>query len=140
MEITCYRDQVFASETRFLPAEVYNLAMTLLARDASGQLFVPIRSMQYLAILDHEEFVFIDGERKCWIDVAWRHFKPQARNSLADPVEYEAVYYRLESIDWMRRILSEFPQALRQLAAKDKKPAVPAKVLRFPSSDHGMAD
>ena len=47
MEITCYRDPVFASEHRYLPAEVYNLATTMLARDPAGQLFVPIRSMPH---------------------------------------------------------------------------------------------
>lgn len=137
MQITCYRDAAFASETRFLPADIYNLALTLLSHDPTGQLFVPIRTMQYLAIIDHEEFVFIDGERKCWIDIAWRHFKPQARTSLEDPVQYEAVYYRLESIDWMRRLQSEFPLALRQFAAKEKRPDTPAKVLKFPSAGHG---
>lgn len=133
MEITCYRDVAFASETRFMPATTYNLAMTLLAHAGSDHLFIPIRSMQYLAILDHEEFVFIDGERKCWIDIAWRNFKPQARNSLEDPVKYEAVYYRLESIDWMRRLHSEFPQALRMLAAREAKPTTPARVIKFPA-------
>ncbi|MEZ0237420.1 MAG: hypothetical protein ACAH06_05105 [Methylophilaceae bacterium] len=133
MEINCYRNAAFATETRFLPAETYNLAVTLLAHEASGQLFVPIRSMQYLAIIDHEEFVFIDGERKCWVDIAWQKFKPQTRSSLVEPVQYEAVYYRLESIDWMRRLQSEFPLALRQFAAKEKKPSAPAKVLKFPS-------
>jgi len=134
MEITCYRDAAFASEARFLPADIYNLAITMLAHEPSGQLFVPVRTMQYLAILDHEEFVFIDGERKCWIDIAWRNFKPQARTSLMEPVQYEAVYYRLESIDWMRRLLSEFPQALHQHAAKQKKTLSTAKVLQFPSA------
>lgn len=133
MEITTYRDQAFASETRFLPGAIYNQAMTLLSHAGTDQLFVPIRSMQYLAIIDHEEFVFIDGERKCWIDIAWRNFKPQARTSLEDPVQYEAVYYRLESIDWMRRLQGEFPLALRQYADKEKKPDTPARVLKFPT-------
>jgi hypothetical protein len=133
MEITCYRDAAFATETRFLPADTYNLAITLLAHEATGQLFVPIRSMQYLAIIDDEEFIFIDGERKCWVDIAWQKFKPQMRSSLVEPVQYEAVYYRLESIDWMRRLQSEFPFALRQFAAKEKRPTAPAKVLKFPS-------
>jgi hypothetical protein len=134
MEITCYRDSPCASEHCTLPAETYNLATILLARNSVGQLFVPIRSMQYLAILDSEEFVFIDGERKCWVDIAWHHFKPQARQLLTDPVPFEAAYYRPTSIDWVRRLYSEFPLALRQLAAREK-PAAPAGVLKFPSPD-----
>ena len=64
MEITCYRDQEIARETRNLPAPTYNLAITLLARSRDGCLFVPIRSLQYLAILDADEFVFVDGTSK----------------------------------------------------------------------------
>jgi len=57
-------------------SRTYNLAFTLLSRSTTGSLFIPIRAMQYLAILDAEEFVFLDGERKCWIDIAWRNFQP----------------------------------------------------------------
>src|SRR3989339_1846401 len=93
MEITCYRNQETSRESRQLSAATYNLAMTLLSRSESGNLFIPIRTMQYLAILDAEELVFLDGERKCWVDIAWRKFHPQKRTSLDEPVEYEAVYY-----------------------------------------------
>jgi hypothetical protein len=64
VEITCYRDLEVKREHRQLPAETYNLALTLLARSTSGNLFIPIRSMQYLAILDAEEWVFLDGVHK----------------------------------------------------------------------------
>lgn len=133
MEITCYRDTACSSEMTALPAATYNLAITLLSRTASGYLFVPIRPMQYLAILDHEEFVFIDGERKCWIDIAWQHFRPQQRESLEDPVTFEAIYYRPESVGLMRRLQTEFPLALRSLAGKQKLDG-PARVLKFPST------
>ena len=85
MEITCYRDQELNHESRHLPEAVYNLALTLLARSTSSNLFVTIRSMQYLAIMDAEEIVFLDGVRKCWIDIAWRNFRPQTRVSLGGP-------------------------------------------------------
>jgi hypothetical protein len=132
MEITCYREQELACETRHLSAATYNLALTLLARSSTGNLFVPIRSMQYLAILDHEEWVFLDGERKCWIDIAWRHFKPQARASLDDPVEYEAAYYQAAARDLMFRLQGELPRALQYLAKKSRVEG-PARVLKFPA-------
>ena len=90
MEITCFRDAELNREGRTLPAPVYNLAKTLIARSASGIVFVPIRSMQYLAILDREEFVFVDGQHKSWIEIAWQHFRPQVRASLDEAVPYEA--------------------------------------------------
>lgn len=135
MEITCYREAAIASETRYLPADLYNLAVRLIAHASPGPVFVPIRTMQYLAILDRDEFVFIDSERKCWVDIAWQHFRPQARTSLIDPVQYEVKYYRPESIDWMRRLQGEFPLALRQMADKQLRNSSPGSVLIFPQRD-----
>jgi hypothetical protein len=136
MEITCYRDQELACETRHLPAATYNLALTLLARSATGNLFVPIRAMQYLAILDAEEWVFLDGERKCWIDIAWQRFRPQARASLEEPVEYEAVFYQANARELMSRLLVELPRALQILAKKSRVDG-PARVLKFPAPKPG---
>ncbi|MEK6686175.1 MAG: hypothetical protein AABY99_07280 [Pseudomonadota bacterium] len=134
MEITCYRDPEINRETRYLPAITYNLAITLLSRCATRHLFVPIRSMQYMAIIDHEEFVFIDGERKCWIDIAWQNFKPQARDALDQPVAYEAVYYSENMSSVMIRLQSEFPAALQALVNKTKLDG-PARIINFPSVD-----
>ena len=132
MEISCYRDPELARDPHFLPASTYNLAHTLLARSPNDCVLVPIRSMQYLAILDAEEFVFLDGERKCWIDIAWQNFRPQDRVSLTDPVAYHAVYYQSSAADLMARLLVELPRALNQLAAKGH-PDSPARVLKFPA-------
>lgn len=133
MEITCYRDLATSTEHRHLPAATYNLALTQLARSATGNLFIPIRAMQYLAILDNEELVFLDGERKCWVDIAWRNFKPQTRASLEDAVEYEAVYYRPDAPSIMTRLQAELPRALQELAKKSRVGG-PARVLQFPGS------
>lgn len=130
VEITCYRDQEIGRESRQLPAATYNLAITLLARSPANILFIPIRSMQYLAILDAEELVFLDGERKCWIDIAWRRFRPQARVSLDEPVEYEAVYYSASAAKLMSRLQAELPRALQELAKKSATEG-PARVLKF---------
>lgn len=124
MEITCYRDREVDRVPRSLPAATYNLAITLLARSPAGHLFVPIRAMQYLAILDAEEFVFLDGEHKCWIDIAWRNFRPRMRTSLDQPVGYDAVYYGHDSAAIMSRL-----QALSGKAKFDG----PARVIKFPA-------
>jgi hypothetical protein len=135
MEITCYRNPELAREPRFLPAATYNLAHTLLARSTTGCLFVPIRAMQYLAILDAEEFVFLDGERKCWIDIAWQDFRPQVRASLDEPVPYQAVYYQPDAAQLMARLQAELPRALNDLAAKERFDGS-ARVLKFPAPGH----
>lgn len=134
MEITCYRDREMASEPRSLPAATYNLAHNLLVRSPNGCLFVPIRSMQYLAILDAEEFVFLDGERKCWIDIAWQDFRPQVRASLDEPVPYRAAYYQPDAAQLMMRLQAELPRALNDLAAKGRL-AGSARVLKFPAPE-----
>lgn len=132
MEISCYRDPELAREPRFLPAPIYNLAHTLLARSANDCLFVPIRSMQYLAILDAEEFVFLDGERKCWVDIAWCHFHPQARSSLEEPVSYDACFYLPGSAQKMNRLQAEFARSLREFAARNSINGN-ARVIKFPA-------
>lgn len=132
MIITCYRDQAVASESLQLPAATYNLAFTLLSRSNTGNLIIPIRVMQYLAILDAEELVFLDGERKCWIDIAWRHFHPQARVALDEPVAYEAVYYQANAKNLMPRLQAELPRALNALASKSRIEGA-AQVLKFPA-------
>lgn len=130
MEITCYRDQELQREMRHLPAATYNLAHTLLAHSPAGVVFVPIRAMQFLAILDQEEIVFIDAQHRGLIDIAWQHFRPQQRSSLDEPVAYEAVYYHPAAADTMQRLQSEFPRALRTLSEKDRSGG-PGKILKL---------
>jgi len=132
MEITCYRDDEVARDSRYLPSTTYNLAVTLLAGCPTGHLFVPIRSMQYMAIVDSEEFVFLDIQRKCWIDIAWLNFRSGARTALDQPVEYEAVYYRDDLAVIMSRLQTEFPRALEAIAHKTRgEGQLPARVLKF---------
>lgn len=130
MEITCYRDTELRREARHLPAATYNLAHTLLAHSPSATVFVPIRSMQYLAILDHEEFVFLDSVTKNWIEISWQNFHPQQRHALDEPVAYDAVYYTPKAADIMMRLQREFYLALQQLADKER-PQGMASVIKF---------
>ncbi len=130
MEITCYRDAEVARDSRYLPAETYNLAVILLAGCPTGHLFVPIRSMQYMAIVDATEFIFIDIQRKCWIDIAWLNFRSRARTALDQPVEYEAAYYRDDLSVVMSRLQTEFPRALEALAGKVRLEG-PARIFKF---------
>lgn len=129
MEITIYRDPPLAKEERQLPATTYNLLRTLLAR-SPGVLFVPIRSMQFLAIVDAEEVVFVDHLQKGLAAIAWQSFKPQARDALDTPVTYTAVHYRDDGAELMRRLQGELPKALAQLEGKER-PEGAAKILKF---------
>ena len=132
VEETFYRRDEVAREPRTLPATTYNLAHVLLARAAGGCLFVPIRSMQYLAVLDNEEFIFVDREGGRMIEIAWRRFRPGERSALDAPVAYEAVYYSAAAVQVMPRLQGEFHKALVQLQGRAPAPA-PARVFKLPA-------
>jgi len=127
MEERFYREQEIERLPAFLPAVTYNLAHTLLTR-AGKCLFVPIRSMQYMAVLDPEEFIFVDSQNKAWVELAWQHFRPQARTALDERVPFELVYYAPQAAETMKRLPGEFHQALQQLASRQIS-GTPATVL-----------
>jgi hypothetical protein len=118
MEERFYREQELARLPDFLPAATYNLAHTLLAR-AGKCLFVPIRSMQYMAVLDADEFIFVDSQNKAWIELAWQNFRPQARSALDERVPFEQVHYAPQAAVTMKRLPGEFHRALQMLAERD---------------------
>jgi hypothetical protein len=127
MEEHFYREKEIARKSGLLPADTYNLAHTLLVR-AGKCLFVPIRRLQYMAVLDAEEIIFVDSQNKAWVELAWQHFRPQIRASLDEPVPFEVVHYLPQAVETMRRLPGEFHQALRLLADR-QKPDVPATIL-----------
>lgn len=131
-EIFYRPDEAFSREERTLPAELYNLARLMVARN-TGPVFVPIRSMQYLAILDSEEFIFVDGTGNRTIAISWHRFRPGSRSALSDAVPYEAVYYFPEAVQTMKRLQGDFAKALDALASKQEPPSIDAKVIRFES-------
>jgi hypothetical protein len=139
MEERFHREHAIARLPAALPAATYNLAHALRVR-AGACLFVPIRSMQYMAVLDAEEFIFVDGQHRAWIELAWRHFRPQTRAALDDPVPFEVVHYLPQAAETMRRLPGEFLKALRVLDGR-LKPEAPATVLdlngRLPQPGRG---
>lgn len=135
MELTLYREDPILRETRHLPADVYNLAHLLLARaiQSGGRpcVFVPIRSMQYLAVIDQDEIVFVDRELPSQVQIAWQAFHRQERNALNERIEFEAAFYTQESLGIMVRLMDEFPKAMQAMAGKDRVEE-PGAVLPFP--------
>lgn len=124
------RGQPLAQVESALPAAAYNLTRILLAHSTRGCVFVPIRRMQYLAVIDREEIIFVDSQYKRWVEVAWRDFRPQARASLDAPVAYRAVFHTAEGAALQRRLQGEIHKALAQLDGR-RPPAGAAHVLAF---------
>lgn len=124
------RQQPLARVAATLPAATYNLTRLLLAASTSGCAFVPIRGMQYLAVIDAEEIIFVDSQYRRWVEIAWRDFHPGARQALDDAVAYTAVYYQADGAEVMKRLLPEFLKSLRALAEK-RPPSASAAILSF---------
>ena len=56
-----YRGKKIGHEDRMLPAVTYNAMRLLIDYSDESSVFLPIRSMQYMAVIDHEEVIFVDG-------------------------------------------------------------------------------
>jgi hypothetical protein len=117
-----------------LPAELYNLARTLLSRSAFDCAFVPIRSMQYLAVISRDEIVFVDsqayavrnGEGGRLIMLAWKFDTDGQRAALDQPQPCQVVCYHRESAQLQPRLVSEFRDALELVDRRYRDRAVPA--------------
>ena len=120
MELNFERGEERRREIRQPPAEHYNKIRLLFSRVCSEALFVPIRSMQYLAIVDREEIVFIDGQGPRRIELAWRDFQTGEREDLREPVAYSCIYYDDNGRENMNRLQSEFFKALELM--QDRQP------------------
>ena len=132
MQITVHRGPELWREPRSLAAATYNLARTLQMRSANGVAFVPIRSLQVLAIVDREEFVFVDSQQRALALLAWERLRPDHRTGLDQAVEFEAVGYGEPARDAMRRLPREFHEALRTLALR-RPHEQPGTLLHLPA-------
>ncbi len=129
---TFFRPSERRQEESTLPAYLFNLCRRLLGRARRGCVFVPIRTMQYLAVIDGEEVIFVDsqggyqvfeGEGGRLIKLAWRFPPPASRESLTEPVAVAVVHYAEGLADVQRRLIGEFGRAMRQLDERRKDSA-----------------
>lgn len=100
------------------PADIYNLYRSLLIRNKGKPVFVPIRSMQFMAILDQHEINFVDSQSYAvrgdkggrMILLAWDYSASHQRESLGKPVPCEVVFYEKRNEDIQQRLVGEFKQ------------------------------
>jgi len=131
MQLTFERGEELGREIRQLPADHYRKILLLFSRCRSNNLFVPIRSMQYLAIVDPEEIVFVDGQGPRSIELAWRDFHPGERADLRAPVSYTCIYYEEKGRAAMGRLQGEFFRALDLLEQRQPRAGGSATVTRL---------
>ena len=123
-----------------VPADIYNLYKSLLNRSVTGNVFVPIRSMQFLGVMDSEEIVFVDSQSYAvagneggrLILIAWKFDKTHERRALTEPVPCEIVFYAHKDRGAQLRLVSELRKAMEQLDQRSRDADLPpegAKIL-----------
>ena len=141
---------VSATETFFLPdeigrkasripADIYNLARTLLARSEFSCVFVPIRSLQFLGVITGNEIVFVDSQAYAYnqdeggrlITIAWKFESMNNRQSLDEPVDCDIVYYDSGSEEIQSRLIGDFRAALKLLDERYRESALPSDGARI---------
>jgi len=114
-------DEFFCQGEQLL-SQTYNLAHVLLNRAESSHLFVPIRSMQYLAIIEQDTFWFVDSlayavrgdEGGRLITVSWHPvLKAQQREGLDQHMDCRVIFYGQDMSDIQQRLRGEFFQAMQ---------------------------
>jgi hypothetical protein len=139
-----FRPEPIQQHTMTIPAALYNRCRLLLSRSERGHLFVPIRSMQYLAVIDSEEVIFVDsqayavrhGEGGRMIMISWCFHQARNRNSLTEPVSIEVLHHHPAIEGVATRLQGEFNKALIELEQRGHGPADGPRVKRvipFPS-------
>ena len=130
-----------AREPSALPADVFNGLQLLLSRGGGESVFLPIRSMQYLAVIAREEVLFVDaqggyahqdGVGGRIIRIAWR--PAPGRESLSAPVPCEIVYYFKDLTEVQRRLISDIRPSLKLVLDRQRERAmqpVEGRVLPF---------
>lgn len=146
--MTAHHTQSFFTPDEFcclqepLLSSTYNLAHLLLNRCQAEHLFVPVRSMQYLAIVEANTFWFVDSlayavrrnEGGRMITVSWHPVNTAKRESMEQHIDCRVMYYDRDMSDVQNRLRREFYQAMLLLDQRYRDryiPAEGARILQF---------
>jgi hypothetical protein len=123
-----------------VPGDIYNLYHSLQARSQTGHVFVPIRTLQFMAVLDKNEIVFVDSESYATTNdqggrlilIAWKFPLSHDRDALTDPMPCEIVFYEKKNTDLQLRLIPEFRRAMELMDKRYRDSQLPregAKIL-----------
>ena len=59
---TFFRPEEVAREQVNLPAPLFNRCVLLLNHSATNNVFIPVRAMQFQAVIDADEIIFVDNQ------------------------------------------------------------------------------
>lgn len=129
-----YRGDTLGTEIGSLSAETYNNMRQLISRHDAPQVFVPVRSLQYMAVVSDGEVVFVDIHIQRVTELSWSNFQANARGGLDCPVSYSCAWHNNKAHERMQKITLEFAESLKVLLTKlrNKDEQQTATLLRFP--------
>ena len=112
-----------ACERLTIPAALYNQCRLALSRCRNEHVFVPVRSMQVMAVIDTDEVIFVDnmayavqdGAGGKLIFLAWSLAPSAGRDDLSAPAPIQLRYYRDDARELHGRLVGEFGQELEAL-------------------------
>lgn len=118
-----FRPEEIRCEASCIRADLFNRCRKALARSMTDCAFVPVRSMQLLAVITRDEVVFVDnlsyavheGRGGRLIMLAWDFSRAGLRDALGGPVPVKILYFHENTNDLHARLMSEFPPALDRL-------------------------
>ncbi len=136
---TFFLPDQFSQKTSAMRADCYNLAHTLLKRTDSDHVFVPIRSMQYLAVIDGDDFWFVDSQAYAvneneggrMITVSWHSNAALDRKALNEQVPIQVVFYDRDMVQIQLRLTGEFHQAMLQMDQRYRDQQIPQEGARI---------
>ena len=119
----------------FVPAEIYNLYHAFQNRCEIGHVFVPIRTLQFMAVLERNEIAFVDSQSYATskneggrlILIAWKFTNSHDRDSLSDPMPCEVIFYEQKNSDLQLRLIAEFSQAMELMNQRYRDEQLSAK-------------
>ena len=150
--VTFFRGDALGGREWAMPAVLYNPARQLLLHSKTGSVIVPIRSMQFLAVIDQEEFAFVDsqggylvqdGEGGRPVVLSWRPTSAAQRENLQEPVPTEVLYFTANGKDLQNRLISAFLPALNEYAERQRAAEMPqegARILKWRNSASTASD
>ncbi len=109
-----------------IPAALFNRCRLLLSRSHYEHVFVPIRSMQFLAVIDSSGILFVDSQAYRvqgedggrLVLLAWE-FRADLRPAALDrPVPIELVHYHPDAGELHRRLIGDFSRAISVLESR----------------------
>jgi hypothetical protein len=136
---TFFRPDELAWERLTIPAALYNQCRLMLTRCQYEHLFIPVRSMQILAVIDEDEVIFVDnqayavkdGEGGKLIRLAWKFRRDLKRMNLTEPAPIDLIYYDDQARELHTRLVGEFKKSLDLLEARGKEQGCEPHVKRI---------